>query len=56
MRAFTGGAVLTMDGATAGAEVVLDHAGRIAGILTNDNVAEMMLIESVRPGWRFQRR
>ena len=51
-----GAAFLAMRGRGASAEVVLDNAGRIAGILTNDNVAEMMLIESVRPGWRFQRR
>jgi Zn-dependent protease len=51
-----GAAFMAMRARGAGAEVVLDDVGRIAGILTNDNVAEMMLIESVRPGWRFQRR
>jgi Zn-dependent protease/CBS domain-containing protein len=51
-----GAAFIAMRNRGAGAEVVLDEAGRIAGVLTNDNVAEMMLIASVRPGWRFQRR
>lgn len=48
-------AYIAMRNRGAAAEVVLDEAGRVAGVLTNDNVAEMMMIESVRPGWRFQR-
>lgn len=48
-------AFIAMRSRGAAAETVLDEAGRIAGVLTNDNVAEMMLIESVRPGWRFRR-
>lgn len=38
------------------AEVVADAAGRIIGVLTLENIAEMMMVESVKPGWRFQRR
>lgn len=38
------------------AEVVADAAGRILGVLTLENIAEMMMVESAKPGWRFQRR
>jgi Zn-dependent protease len=38
------------------AEVVLDAAGRVAGILTQENIAEMMMVENAQPGWRFRRR
>lgn len=38
------------------AEVVIDPAGRAAGVLTSDNIAEMMMVESAKPGWRFIRR
>jgi Zn-dependent protease len=38
------------------AEVVLESGGRIAGILTRENIAEMMMVENARPGWRFGRR
>ena len=38
------------------AEVVLDAAGQVAGILTQENIAEMMMVENARPGWRFTRR
>ena len=38
------------------AAVVLDAEGKVAGILTNDNIAEMMMVENARPGWRFTRR
>ena len=38
------------------AEVVLDAGGRVAGILTQENVTEMMMVENARPGWRFGRR
>ena len=37
------------------AEVVLDAEGKVAGILTNENIAEMMMVENARPGWRFGR-
>jgi Zn-dependent protease len=38
------------------AEVVADAAGRVTGILTLENIAEMMMVESAQPGWRFTRR
>jgi CBS domain-containing protein len=38
------------------AEVVLDAAGHVVGILTQENVTEMMMVENARPGWRFGRR
>lgn len=44
-----------MRGAGAGAEVVADAQGRVLGVLTADNVAEMMMVASARPGWRFRR-
>lgn len=40
----------------ASAEVVVDGRGQIAGVLSSENVAEMMMINSIRPGWRFARR
>ena len=40
----------------AAAEIVVDAQGRVLGMLTTENVAEMMLVESARPGWRFRRR
>lgn len=45
-----------MRGTGAKAEVVLEPSGKVAGILTNENIAEMMMIENARPGWRFGRR
>lgn len=45
-----------MRNAGARAEAVLDAGGRVVGILTQENVTEMMMIESARPGWRFGRR
>jgi CBS domain-containing protein len=38
------------------AEVVLGADGQVAGILTNDNIVEMMMVENAQPGWRFRRR
>ena len=38
------------------AEVVIDALGQVAGVLTQENVAEMMMVESAWPGWRFGRR
>jgi Zn-dependent protease/predicted transcriptional regulator len=45
-----------MRGSGSRAEVVLDAAGRVVGILTQENIAEMMMVENARPGWRFTRR
>lgn len=36
-------------------DAVVDSDGRVIGLLTADNIAEMMMIESARPGWRFNR-
>jgi stage IV sporulation protein FB len=38
------------------AEVVLDAEGRVVGVLTQENIAEMMMVENAQPGWRFGRR
>ena len=38
------------------AAVVIDQGGKVAGILTQENIAEMMMVENARPGWRFTRR
>lgn len=38
------------------AEVVLDAAGQVAGVLTQENIAEMMMVENAQPGWKFRRR
>lgn len=38
------------------AEVVVENSGKVAGVLTQENVAEMMMVESAQPGWRFARR
>jgi stage IV sporulation protein FB len=34
---------------------ILDESGRLVGLLTPENVGEMMLVRSVRPDWRFRR-
>ncbi|MFN4143216.1 site-2 protease family protein [Aestuariivirga sp.] len=49
-------AFTAMRGRGVKAEVVIDAEGRPVGILTHDNIAEMMMVESVQPGWRFRRR
>ena len=38
-----------------GAEVVTDAAGRVSGLLTLENITEMMLVENAQPGFRFKR-
>jgi stage IV sporulation protein FB len=35
------------------AEVVVGRDGRVTGLLTIENIAEMMMIHAARPGWRF---
>ena len=37
------------------AEAVVDPTGRVTGVLTQENIAEMMMVENARPGWRFRR-
>jgi stage IV sporulation protein FB len=34
---------------------ILDEGGRLVGLLTPENVGEMMLVRSVKPDWRFRR-
>lgn len=45
-----------MRGKGARAEAVQDAMGRVVGVLTLDNIGEMMMVENVKPGWRFARR
>ena len=49
-------AYAAMRGRGARAEAVADLQGRAIGVLTAENIAEMMMIESVRPGWHFRKR
>ena len=49
-------AALTKLNATkAPALFILDEGGRMVGLLTPENVGEMMLVRNVRPDWRFRR-
>jgi stage IV sporulation protein FB len=34
-------------------QVVVDSGGRLVGMLTLENIAEMMMIHSIRPEWKF---
>ena len=34
-------------------QIVVDASGRLAGMLTLENVAEMMMIHTIRPEWKF---
>jgi len=34
---------------------VTDGSGRIAGVLTLENIGEMMMVENARPDWSFKR-
>ena len=34
---------------------IIDDGGRLVGLLTPENVGEMMLVRSLRPDWRFRR-
>ena len=38
------------------ATVVTDARGVVTGVLTLENIGEMMMVENVKPGWRFSRR
>jgi Zn-dependent protease len=38
------------------AEAVADRGGRLVGVLTFENIAEMMMVENIKPGWSFTRR
>ena len=45
----------TLTQAKAPALFVLDEAGRLTGLITPENVGEMMLVRSIRPDFRFRR-
>ena len=49
-------AVLRLRSKGTRAEAVVDPTGRVTGVLTQENIAEMMMVENARPGWRFRRR
>jgi CBS domain containing-hemolysin-like protein len=34
-------------------QIVVDGNGRLAGMLTLENVAEMMMIHTMQPEWKF---
>lgn len=44
-----------LNAAKAPALLVLDADGRLAGLLTPENIGEMMMIRTARPDWRFRR-
>ena len=48
-------ALARLNQAKAPALFILDADGRMIGLLTPENVGEMMLVRSVRPDWRFRR-
>jgi len=48
-------ALARLSQAKAPALFILDESGRLVGLLTPENVGEMMLVRSVRPDWRFRR-
>ena len=48
-------ALATLNQSKAPALFVLDQYGRLIGLLTPENVGEMMLVRSIRPDWRFRR-
>jgi Zn-dependent protease len=48
-------AFTSLRGRGVSADIVVDATGHVAGVLSSENMAEMMLINSIRPGWRFRR-
>jgi stage IV sporulation protein FB len=49
-------ALATLNRSRAPALLVIEDDGRFAGLITAENIGEMMLVRSVRPDWRFGRR
>lgn len=45
-----------MRGRGSKAAVVTDARGSVTGVLTLENIGEMMMVENAKPGWRFSRR
>ena len=46
-------AVMDMNRQGLRSQIVVDDRGRLAGLLTVENVAEMMMVHSLRPEWKF---
>ncbi len=46
-------AVMNMNRQGLRTQIVVDGSGRLAGMLTLENVAEMMMIHSMQPDWKF---
>jgi Zn-dependent protease len=46
-------AVMDMNRQGLRSQIVVDGSGRFAGMLTIENVAEMMMIHTIRPEWKF---
>jgi stage IV sporulation protein FB len=51
-----GEAMTLLGGGGTPALCVVDEAGALAGLLTRETLAEMMMIKSVQPDWTFKRR
>ncbi len=49
-------AFIAMQQLKTGAEAVTDAAGKLSGVLTLENITEMMMVENAQPGFRFRRR
>lgn len=49
-------AVMDMNRRGLKSRIVVDGNGRLAGMLTLENVAEMMMVHAVRPEWKFTQR
>lgn len=49
-------AVMGMNGRGLKSQIVVDGNGRLAGLLTLENVAEMMIIHNMKPEWKFSSR
>ena len=43
-----------MNQSRAPALLVVNDANQLVGLLTPENVGEMMMVQSVRPDWRFR--
>ena len=48
-------AVALLNRSKAPALLVLDGQRQLVGILTSENIGEMMMVRSARPDWRFRK-
>lgn len=48
-------AMATLASSGAPALLVLDARGRVVGLLTRENIGEMVMVREIRPDWRFRR-